>query len=97
MDLKSINKLKKTYETWTVIGIVLVVISFIGFMANPLMMIGFIAGGLISAIASAKFKKLSTEFKSIHVKKIIEQVDDWGKYKNGFLSKLLEIEKRFFG
>ena len=104
MDLKSINKLKETYETWTVIGIVLVVISFIGFMANPLMMIGFIAGGLISAIAGAKFKKLSTEFKSIHVKKIIEQEISNVFYdpKKGFEketvyeSKILKKEDRYY-
>jgi uncharacterized protein DUF3137 len=104
MDLKSINKLKKTYEAWTAIGLVLVVISFIGFMGNPIMAIGFLGGGLISAISGAKFKKLSTEFKSIHVKKIIEQeiTDVFYDPKEGFdretvyASKILKKEDRYY-
>jgi hypothetical protein len=103
MDLKSINKLKKTYETWAAIGIVLVVISFIGFMANPVLAIGFLAGGLISAISGVKFKKLSTEFKTVHVKKIIEQEITGVFYdpKKGFErdtvyeSKILKKEDRY--
>jgi hypothetical protein len=104
MDLKSINKQKNKYEVWAAIGVVLVVISFFGFMANPVMAIGFLAGGLISIISGAKFKKLSTEFKSLHVKKIIEQeiADVFYDPKKGFEretvyeSKILKKEDRYY-
>lgn len=73
MDLKSINKLKKTYERSTIIGIVVIAISFFAFIANPIFMVSFLAGGVISAVSTYKFKKLSIEFKSKHVKAIIEK------------------------
>lgn len=103
MDLRSINRLKTTYETMTIIGIVMVVISFIGFRANPAFMIGFIAGAIITAISTVKFKKLSIEFKLIHVKKILEQEipDIFYDPKKGFDketvygSKILRKEDRY--
>ena len=35
-------------------------------------MIGFVAGGIILVIGSSKFKKLSQQFKRVHIKEIIE-------------------------
>ncbi len=104
MDLKNINKLKATYEAWMFIGIILIVISFFGFTANPIFMIGFIGGALISAVGTAKFKKLSVEFKMIHVKKILEEEISGIFYdpKKGFDkevvydSKILRKEDRYY-
>ena len=79
-------------------------ISFISFIANPIFMIGFIAGGLIMAVTGSKFKKLSNDFKSIHVKKIIEDEIEGIYYdpKKGFEkevvyeSKILRKEDRYY-
>lgn len=55
-----------------IIGGVVTVISFLAFMANPVMMIGFIGGGLFSAFYTHKFKRLSINFKTDYVKGLIE-------------------------
>lgn len=104
MDLKSISKLKQRYEAIAAIGLVITVISFFGFMSNPILAIGFIGGALISIYAGSKFKKLSTEFKSKHVKKIIEKEisDVFYDPTRGFEretvydSKILKKEDRYY-
>jgi len=73
MDLKSIRQKKKSLESLTIFGGVITGISFFAFMANPAFMIGFIAGGIIMAVGGAQFKKLSQQFKRVHVKEIIEK------------------------
>ena len=104
MDLREINNKKKSLEGFMILGGAITGISFISFIANPVFMIGFIAGGLIMAITGSQFKKLSTDFKAIHVKKIIEDEIKGIDYdpKKGFEkevvygSKILKKEDRYY-
>lgn len=73
MDLKSINEKKRALEGLTIIGGLITAISFFLFITNPVFMIGFIGGGLIAVIGTSQFKKLSQEFKRVHIKEIIEK------------------------
>jgi hypothetical protein len=66
---------KSLYESLTVLGIVLVIFGFILFTIQPgVGFILFIGGGVLSAIMSSVFKKLSTKFKFEFVKKSIEEL-----------------------
>lgn len=81
MDLKSISNQKKSLEGMMVLGGAVTGISFVSFIANPIFMIGFIAGGIIMAVAGSRFKKLSIAFKEVHVKKMIEDEIDGISYE----------------
>lgn len=103
MDLKSIKQLKKTYEMGVIIGGSITLLSFIFFILNPIFMIPFIIGGIIAGISTSKFKKLSIEFKTIHVKELVEKEIENVFYdpKKGFQkekvydSKILKKEDRY--
>jgi len=104
MDLKNISNQKKSLEGMMVLGGFITGISFVSFIANPIFMIGFIAGGIIMAVAGSRFKKLSTAFKEVHVKKMIEDEISGILYepKKGFEkevvynSKILRKEDRYY-
>jgi hypothetical protein len=66
---------KSLYEILTVFGFVLLGIGFIFVTIQPgVGFVLFIIGGLLSALASTAFKKLSTRFKLEFVKKSIEEL-----------------------
>ena len=104
MELREKSNKKKSLEGFMILGGLITGISFISFIANPLFMIGFIAGGIILAVTGSQFKKLSTSFKSVHVKKIIEEEIKGIYYdpKSGFdketvyESKILRKEDRYY-
>ncbi len=104
MDLKSISQKKRSLETTTVFGGVIVAVSFFAFIANPIFMIGFISGGIIMAVSGSKFKKLSQQFKKVHVKELIEKEisncfydpDKGFEKETVYDSKILRKEDRYY-
>lgn len=104
MDLRSINEKKKKLEGLTILGGVITVISFFLFISNPIFMIGFIGGALLAAISSSMLKKLSQQFKRVHIKEMIEKEivqcfydPDKGFEKDVvYSSKILKKEDRYY-
>lgn len=54
------------------VGYGLLIVSFVLFMANPIMMIGFFLGGILIALAARQLKQLSTVFKDVFVKDVLK-------------------------
>ncbi len=82
-DLRYFNTKKQQYETITIIGYIMLGICFVlwipvgatsrGTMI-PLLAIGFIGGGTISAYATKGFKNLSNEFKTKYLPNEINKI-----------------------
>lgn len=81
-DLSYFQSKKSRYESISVLGYVLLGVSFIMWIPVgatspiliPIIFLGFISGGIIAGVASNKFKKLSNEFKSIYLFKEIQKI-----------------------
>ena len=75
MNSQSYEVKKSLYESLIVLGFVLIAFGFIFFTVQPgLGFVLFLGGGVLSAIMSTAFKKLSVRFKFEYVKKSIEEL-----------------------
>jgi hypothetical protein len=75
MNAHEYESKKSLYEGLTVLGFVLLAFGFIFFVSQPVIgFILFMGGGILSAVMSSAFKKLSIKFKEEFVKKSIEEM-----------------------
>lgn len=112
-DLQYFLTRKKKLENQAIFGYIMLGISFILWVplgaatyggAVPILLAGFIGGGLIAGYASKKFKDLSHEFKSKYLIKEIEQIYPGCEYdpRKGFSSeevygaKILKRQDRYY-
>ncbi len=95
---------KGLYEVLTVLGFISIGIGFIIFTVQPVVgFVLFMGGGILSALSSSLFKKLSTKFKLDYVKKSIEELYPSASFhpQQGFLpdevygTLVLKKEDRF--
>jgi len=82
-DLNYFKQKKQLYEFTTILGYIILGISFMLWMpvgvssggkAIPILIIGFIGGGLISTFSTRSFKKISNEFKSKYLPHEIQKI-----------------------
>lgn len=101
---QAIIKQKSHYEILSILSIISIVFGFVMFLPfPPFGFVFFLGGGLAQGIILSKFKKVSTAFKSRHVKEEILKIVEGGTYEptKGFLkeevygAKLLKKEDRF--
>lgn len=111
-NLSYFRRKKQLYEGLTITGYILIGLCFLFYIpigtSNidliPLIFIGFISGGLLSGIASNKFKKLSNEFKANYLPQEIKKIypDSTYELNKGFdkeeiyNSKVLSKQDRYF-
>ncbi|MDI6452717.1 DUF3137 domain-containing protein [Peloplasma aerotolerans] len=103
MNLEQIKRKKAIYETWFIIFIIITALSFILFMTNPLLMIGFIIGGLGASAMTGMLKKLSNHFKNVYVREVLDKLIPGCKYEPErglessyvYDSKILKREDRY--
>lgn len=85
------------------VGYGLLILSFVLFMANPIMMVGFLLGGIIVAMTTRQLKNLSTTFKEIFVRDTLKTILPDAEYdpNKGFdketvyATKILKKEDRY--
>lgn len=81
-NLEYFMQKKNQFETRSIIGIISSGLCFILWVpvggpnpgAIPILLIGFIGGGIMSSIATKQFKKLSNEFKTIYLPNEISKI-----------------------
>ena len=76
MTLEQIKAKKKAIESLSILGYLMIGVSFILFIpisiasegiGTPLVMVSFLFGGIIAAIAAKQFKQLSNDFKVLYL------------------------------
>jgi len=98
MDIETITKTKKQYESYMKAGYALIILSFLLFIPVGLAngMVGafvlqgtFLLGGIVVAVVSSRFKRLSIEFKNAYLPKMIAEIYPGSSYypEQGFIQE----------
>ncbi|MFA5560692.1 MAG: DUF3137 domain-containing protein [Acholeplasmataceae bacterium] len=82
MNFKTIIQRKKTLESYTVVGVVLLIVSFILFIpTRGVSGVTFLIGMLLAGFSSNKLKKISVEYKETYLAKHIKELIPEAVYK----------------
>ncbi len=103
MTLQEIKNKKERIKVMNLAGYFLLILSFVLFMANPIMMVGFLLGGILVAMTTRQLKNLSTTFKEIFVRDTLKTILPDAEYdpNKGFdketvyATKILKKEDRY--